>query len=62
MDRRDQYLGIILAGWTMAFVLPIGGLVASLLLADRRAGHAVGMGAVSVAWMLGAWWLYVTTR
>jgi hypothetical protein len=61
MDK-DRYLGIVLAGWVMAFVLPVGGLVAAMLLAERRTGHAVGMGAVSLAWMLGAWWWYVTTR
>jgi hypothetical protein len=42
-DSRDDYLGLVVAGWTMAFVLPIGGIVAGLALANRRPGHAFGM-------------------
>lgn len=49
---RDAYLGIVLAGWVMAFVLPIGGLIAGFLLGERRTGHAVGMVAVSSVWIL----------
>lgn len=60
MDRRDDYLGLIVAGWTMAFVLPVGGLVTGFVLADRRTGHAIGMILVSVLTTLLAVWLTVT--
>lgn len=51
---RDAYLGIVLAGWVMAFCLPVGGLVAGFLLGDRRPGHARGIVAVSSVWILAA--------
>ena len=60
-DKRDAYLGLVLAGWVMAFCLPIGGLIACFLLSERRTGHAVGMGAVSVVLMLAAAWFYLET-
>ena len=47
-DSRDDYLGLVVAGWTMAFVLPVGGLVTAFALADRRSGHAAGMAVVSI--------------
>jgi hypothetical protein len=48
-DGRDEYLGIVLAGWVMALCLPVGGIVACVLLDKRRPGHALGIGLVSVA-------------
>lgn len=50
--NRDAYLGIVLAGWVMAFTLPVGGIVAGFLLATRRPGHAAGMIVVSTGWLL----------
>lgn len=59
---RDAYLGIVLAGWVMAFTLPIGGIIAGFLLGERRPGHAVGMIVVSLVWILGAVFLVASSR
>lgn len=59
---RDAYLGIVLAGWVMAFVLPIGGIIAGFLLGERRRGHAVGMIVVSVVSILAAVVLFASSR
>lgn len=44
---RDAYLGLVVAGWVMAFCLPIGGLIVGCLLLSRRPGHGVGVVVVS---------------
>lgn len=49
---RDAYLGIVLAGWVMAFTLPIGGIVAGALLAQRRPDHAGGMLTVAIVMLV----------
>lgn len=45
---RPEYLGLLVAGYVMAFVLPIGGLVVALVLSERRLGHAMAMACLSV--------------
>jgi hypothetical protein len=44
----DDYLGLVLAGWVMAFALPVGGVVTAVLLQHRRPDHALRMLLVSV--------------
>ena len=59
MDRRDSHLGLVLAGWVLAFHLPVGGLVAGFLLVERRPGHAAGIIAASVVTTLLLMWVIV---
>lgn len=59
MAQRDDYLGFVFAGWVLALVLPIGGIVASFVLADRRPGHAAGILLASLAWLATAFILLV---
>ena len=56
--RPTEYLGLVLAGYVMAFVLPIGGLITGFLLCEKRTGHAVAMILLSV-WS-GMFWLWLT--
>lgn len=58
--NRDDYLGLVAAGWVMAFCLPIGGIVVGLLLADRRPGHALGVLGVSLLWVVPIVYLVAT--
>lgn len=41
VQRQPDYLGLVAAGYVMAFVLPIGGIIVGLLLSEKRTGHAV---------------------
>lgn len=52
--KQDEYLGLVAAGYVMAFVLPIGGLVMAFVLSERRTGHAAVMAVLSVFAVL-AW-------
>ena len=54
--RQPDYLGLVAAGYVMAFALPIGGLVVGFLLCEKRTGHAIVMLMLSV-WV-GALWLF----
>ena len=47
-ERESEYLGLLAAGYVMAFVLPIGGIVVAFALSERRTGHAVVMAMLSV--------------
>jgi len=48
--------GLLIAGYTMAFVLPIGGLIAGIVIANRRLGHGMVIACLSTligfAWAL----------
>lgn len=46
----------MLAGWVLAFHLPVGGLVAGFLLVERRPGHAAGIIAASIVTTLTLVW------
>lgn len=35
--------GLLVAGWVMLFVLPIGALIVGIALANKRIGHAVAL-------------------
>lgn len=54
----SEHLGLVTAGYVMAVLLPIGGLIAGLVLDRRRPGHALGIIFLSVgvmaAYMFGA--------
>jgi hypothetical protein len=56
VERQPEYLGLLAAGYVMAFVLPIGGIVVAFALSERRLGHAVAIVMLSVfmtfAWLL----------
>lgn len=52
--QRD-YLGLLIAGYTMAFVLPIGGVIAGIAIANRRLGH--GMAIACLSTLVGAGWV-----
>lgn len=47
-QQRDEYLGLVVAGWILAFYLPVGGLICGFFLVNRRDGHAFGIVGVSV--------------
>ena len=49
-----DHLGLLVAGYARAFVLPVGGVVAAFALSERRTGHAVVIAFLSV-W-LGLFW------
>jgi hypothetical protein len=54
--RPPEHLGLLAAGYVMAFALPIGGLVVGCLMVDKRPGHGVAMLMLSVwSFMLLAW-------
>ena len=57
---RGQDLGLLVAGYVMAFVLPIGGLVTGFALSERRTGHALVIVMLSV--FMGAAWFLLAVR
>lgn len=52
---RDM-TGLLIAGYTMAFVLPIGGAITGIAVANCRLGHGMAITCLStlvgVAWVL----------
>jgi len=48
IQRQPDYLGLVAAGYVMAFVLPVGGFVIGCLLCEKRTGHAIVMLMLSV--------------
>jgi hypothetical protein len=56
VEREPEYLGLLAAGYVMALVLPIGGIVVAFVLSDRLTGHAVAIVMLSV-FMAFAWFL-----
>lgn len=56
---KPEYLGLLAAGYVMAFVLPIGGLVVAFLLSERRLGHAMAIGCLSALSGMAWFWLLV---
>lgn len=58
---QSDYLGLLVAGYTMAFVLPIGGLVVAFVLGDRRGlGHPMAIACLSVICGFGWFFLLAT--
>ena len=58
---QQEYLGLLVAGYTMAFVLPIGGLVVALVLGERRGlGHMLAIAFLSV--IVGMAWFALILR
>lgn len=47
--------GLLIAGYTMAFVLPIGGVIAGIAVANRRLGH--GMAIACLSTLVGLGWV-----
>lgn len=46
--QKPEYLGLLAAGYVMAFVLPVGGLVVAFLMSEKRLGHAMAIACLSV--------------
>lgn len=42
-QERDQYLGLVVAGWILTFHLPVAGIICGFFLVNRRDGHAFAM-------------------
>lgn len=55
-QQADEGLGLLIAGYVMAFVLPIGGIIAGIAIANRRLGHGMAIAllstSVAIAWVL----------
>ena len=56
-ERAPEYLGLLAAGYVMAFVLPVGGVVVAFVLSEKRLGHAVAMAVLSV--LAGFFWAFL---
>jgi hypothetical protein len=52
----DSGEGIVIAGWVMAFVLPIGGAIIGVMLAGDPRQRSVGLGMTFVSILAGLVW------
>lgn len=55
---NDEYLGLVMAGYVLAFVLPICGFIAAGLLDKRRPGHSLAIAFISLPMLLFYGWVF----
>lgn len=58
-EQRDQYLGLVVAGWIFTFHLPVAGIICGFFLVNRRDGHALAMIAFALLELLALFLLVV---
>jgi hypothetical protein len=56
-EREPDYLGLLAAGYVLAFAFLVGGVVMAFVLSERRTGHAVAMAFLSV--LVGFFWFWL---
>lgn len=61
-QQRDQYLGLVVAGWVLAVYLPVAGVIVGAFLMNRREGHAIAMIAVSTISIMALVFAVLTLR
>jgi hypothetical protein len=52
-------VGLVVAGYVMAFVLPVGGFIAGFALSGRRTGHALAV--LTISFVSALFWLVALT-